>query len=142
MGILQMKKVFFLILIVGICLSSGIYLWQSRIFKTVQIPDITPVQLQQRIENGENFYVYFYSPTCEECIKSEPKLLQTVKELMIRNIVKVDVQKFDYLRKDLQIPGTPSIYVYNDHVLIKGITGGFKTVDEYKKFFRETGGTR
>ncbi|HZK55241.1 MAG TPA: thioredoxin family protein [Desulfosporosinus sp.] len=134
-----MKKVFFLILIVGICLSSGLYLWQSRIFKTVQIPDITPNQLQQRIEEGEKFYVYFYSPTCEECIKSEPKLLQAVKELMIQTIVKVDLQKFDYLRKDLQIPGTPSIYVYNNQVLIKGITGGFKTVDEYKKFFNETG---
>ena len=136
-----MKKVFSLILILGICLSIGIYLWQSRIFNSGQIPDITPNQLQQRIENGENFYVYFYSPTCEECIESEPKLLQAVKELMIRNIVKVDVRKFDYLLKDLQIPGTPSIYVYNNHVLIKGITGGFKTVDEYKNFFKETGGT-
>lgn len=136
-----MKKVFSLILIVGICLSIGIYLWQSRMFNTVQIPDITPNQLQQRIENGENFYVYFYSPTCEECIKSGPKLVQAVKELMIQNIVKVDVQRFDYLRKDLQIQGTPTIYVYNNHILIKGITGSFKTVDEYKSFFIETGGT-
>ena len=136
-----MKKVFSLILIMGICLSTGIYLWQSRMFKTVQIPDITPDQLQQRIENGENFYVYFYSPTCEECLESEPKLLQAVKELRIQNIVKVDVQKFDYLRKDLQIQGTPTIYVYNNHKLIKGITGSFKTVEEYKSFFKETGGT-
>ena len=136
-----MKKVFSLILIMGICLSTGIYVWQSRIFKTVQIPDITSNQLQQRIENGENLYVYFYSPTCEECLESEPKLLQAVKELRIQNIVKVDVRKFDYLRKDLQIQGTPTIYVYNNHKLIKGITGSFKTVEEYQSFFKETGGT-
>ena len=136
-----MKKVFSLILIVGICLSLGIYLWQSRMFKTGQIPDITADQLQQRIEKGENFYVYFYSPICEECIESEPKLVQTVKELRIQNIVQVDVQRFDYLRQDLQIQGTPSIYVYNNHKLIKGITGGFKTVGEYTSFFKETGGT-
>jgi thioredoxin-like negative regulator of GroEL len=136
-----MKRVFSLILIAGICLSIGIYLWQSRMFNTVQIPDITPNQLQQRIENGENFYVYFYSPICEECIKSEPKLLQAVQELRIQNIIKVDVQKFDYLRKDLQIQGTPTIYVYNNHKLIKGITGGLNTVEEYKNFFKETGGT-
>lgn len=136
-----MKKIFSLILIVGICLSIGIYLWQSRIFKTEQIPDITSNQLQQMTDNGENFYVYFYSPTCEECIKSEPKLVQAVKELMIKNVVKVDVQRFDFLRKDLQIQGTPSIFVYNNHKLIKGITGGLKTVEEYKNFFRETGGT-
>ncbi|SPF52731.1 Thioredoxin family protein [Candidatus Desulfosporosinus infrequens] len=136
-----MKKVFSLILIVGICLSMGIYLWQSRMFKTVQIPDITPNQLQQRIEAGENFYVYFYSPICAECIKSEPKLVQAVQDLRVQNIVKVDVQKFDSLRKDLQIQGTPTIYVYNNHKLIKGITGGFNTVDEYQSFFKETGGT-
>ena len=135
-----MKKIFFIIFIVGICLSIGIYLWQSRIFKTAQIPDITPTQLQQKIDNGENVYVYFYSPACEECIKSEPKLIQAVKELMIKNIVKVDVLKYDYLRKDLQIQGTPSIFVYKNHKLIKGITGGLKTVEEYKNFFRETGG--
>ena len=136
-----MKRVFSLILIAGICLSMGIYLWQSRMFNTVQIPDITPDQLQQRIEKGENFYVYFYSPICEECIKSGPQLVQAVQELRIQNIVKVDVQKFDYLRKDLQIQGTPTIYVYNNHKLIKGITGSFKTVEEYKNFFKETGGT-
>lgn len=136
-----MKKLFSLILIVGICLSIGIYLWQSQMFKTVQIPDITPNQLQQRIEKGENFYVYFYSPTCKECIKSGPKLVQAVKELRIQNIVKVDLQRFDYLRKDLQIQGTPTIYVYNNHILVKGVTGSFKTVDEYKSFFKETGVT-
>lgn len=136
-----MKKLFFIIFIVGVCLSSGIYFWQSRIFKTVQVPDITPNQLQQKIENDENLYVYFYSPICEECIKSEPKLMQAVKELAIKDIVKVDVQKFAYLRKDLNIQGTPSIFVYHNHKLIKGITGGFKTVEEYKNFFSETGGT-
>lgn len=136
-----MKKIFLIIFFVGICLSTGIYLWQSRMFETVQVPDVSPNELQQMIDNGENFYVYFYSPTCEECIRSEPKLIQGVKELMIKNIVKVDVQKFEYLRKDLQIPGTPTIYVYSNHKIIKGITGGFKTVEEYKNFFRETGGT-
>ncbi|EGW36215.1 thioredoxin family protein [Desulfosporosinus sp. OT] len=136
-----MKKLFLIIFIVGICLSIGIYLWQSRTFKTAQIPDVPPNQLQQMIANGESFYVYFYSPTCEECIKSEPKLIQAVKELTIKNIVKVDVQKFEYLRKDLQIQGTPTLYVYGNHNIIKGITGGLKTVEEYKDFFRETGGT-
>lgn len=124
----------------GICFSIGIYLWQSRMFKMAQIPDITSNQLQQMIENGSNFYVYFYSPACENCIKSEPNLIQAVKDLKITNIVKIDLSKFDSLRKDLQIQGTPSIFVYQNHKMIKGITGGFETVEEYKIFFRETGG--
>ena len=136
-----MKKIFLLIFLVGICLSIGIYLWQARMFQTVQIPEVQPKQLQQMIDNGENFYVYFYSPTCEECIKSEPKLIQAVQELTIKNIVRVDVQKYEYLRKDLQIPGTPTIYVYSNHKIIKGITGGYNSVEEYKNFFKGVGGT-
>ena len=139
--VVKMKKAFIIIFIVGICLSLGIYIWQSRMFKTAQVPDITPNQLQQMIDDGENFYVYFYSPTCVQCIESEPKLIQAVGELRLKKIVKVDLQRFEYLRKDLQIQGTPSIFVYRNHKMIKGITGGFKTADEYKNFFRETGGT-
>ncbi|MDQ7094273.1 thioredoxin family protein [Desulfosporosinus sp. PR] len=136
-----MKRIFIGIFIVGILLSGGIYLWQSQMFHSNQMPNLTPDQLQQKIDRGENFYVYFYSPICEQCIKSEPKLIQAVQELMIKNIVKVDIQKYDYLRKEFQIQGTPTIFVYNNHKLIKGITGGFETVEEYKNFFQETGGT-
>ena len=137
-----MKKMFFAIFIIGIFLSCGIYLWQSQMFQKDQIADITPNELQQKIDNGENFYVYFYSPTCEQCIKTEPYLKQAVKELLLKNIVKVDVQKYDYLRKELQIQGTPTIFVYSNHKLVKGITGGFEKVEDYKNFFRETGGTK
>ena len=136
----QKKHIFLSIFIVGICLSIGIYSWQSKIFNTVQVPEISQNQLQQKIEDGESFFVYFYSPTCEECLKSEPKMLQAVKELRIDNLVKVDLQKFESLREDLQVQGTPSIFVYKNHKMIKGITGGFKTVKEYKDFF-EAGGT-
>ncbi|AFM41203.1 thioredoxin domain-containing protein [Desulfosporosinus acidiphilus SJ4] len=104
--------------------------------------DITPAQLQQMIDKGDNFYVYFYSPTCEQCIKTEPYLKEAVKNLAVQNIVKVDVQKYDYLRKQYQIQGTPTIYVYNNHKLVKGITGGFGNVKDYLNFFQETGGTQ
>lgn len=137
-----MKKTFYIVFIAGICLSIGIYFWQSREFRTGEVPDVTPNQMQQMLEKDESFYVYFYSPTCVACIKSEPLLIQAVKELMIKNIVKIDLQKFEYLRKDLQIQGTPSIFAYSNRKMIRGITGGLKTVEEYKKFFREIGEIR
>jgi Thioredoxin domain-containing protein len=136
-----MKKLFLLILSIGILLSIGIYLWQSRLFNSNEIADITPNQLQQMIEKGGKFYVYFYSPICEQCIESEPKLIQAVKDLKLNNIVKVDVQKYSNLKQDLQIQGTPTIYVYSNRKIIKGITGGLKNIEEYKSFFRETGAT-
>lgn len=137
-----MKRIFFTIFFLGILLSVGIYLWQSQMFQKDKFADITPNELQQKIDNGEDFYVYFYSPTCEQCIKTEPYLKEAVKELLLQNIAKVDVQKYDYLRKELQIQGTPTIFVYRNHKLIRGITGGFERVEDYKSFFRETSGTK
>ncbi|MGC7871148.1 thioredoxin family protein [Desulfosporosinus sp. SYSU MS00001] len=136
-----MKKVFLIIFMVGILLSVGIYSWQSQMFQKDQMTEISPDQLQQKIDKGDNFYVYFYSPTCEQCIKTEPYLKEAVKKLTVKNIVKVDVQKYDALRKQYQIQGTPTIYVYNNHKLVKGITGGFENLEDYDKFFQETGGT-
>lgn len=136
-----MKRTFFIIFIAGICLSIGIYLWQSRVLRAGEMPEVTPIQMQQMLETNEILYVYFYSPTCVVCIKSEPMLIQAVKELGIKNIVKIDLQKYEYLRQDLQIKGTPSIFVYRNQKIIKGITGDLKSVEEYKNFFREIGET-
>ncbi|ATW25921.1 thioredoxin family protein [Candidatus Formimonas warabiya] len=135
-----MKKLFLVIFIVGICLSLGAYLWQTQASKTLQAPDITPDQLEKMMADGEDFYVYFYSPTCQDCLKSESKLAQAVKKLSITNMKKLDVKKYESVREELQIPGTPSIFVYQKGKLVKGITGAFDTTDEYEKFFLETGG--
>lgn len=134
-----MKKLFLIIFLLGICFSLVFYFWQSRPSQSLQSPEITPEKLAEMIEEEKEFYVYFYSPTCKECIKSEPKLAQAVKKLSI-NMVKLDVQNYEELREELQIPGTPSIFFYQNGKLIKGITGELKTVEEYENFFRETGG--
>jgi len=134
-----MKKLFLAIFLVGVCLSMIFYYWQTRPSQSLQVPDITPEELVNMIDAKEEIYVYFYSPTCKDCLKSEPKLTQAVKNLTI-NMVKLDVQKYDQLQHELEIPGTPSIFFYQDGKLTKGITGELGTVEEYEKFFRETGG--
>lgn len=136
-----MKKLFLAIFLVGVCLSMVFYYWQSRPSQRLQVMEITPEKLNDMIDAKDEFYVYFYSPTCKDCIKSEPKLAQAAKNLSI-DMVKLDIQKYEQVRQELEIPGTPSIFFYQDSKLIKGITGELKTVEEYEKFFRETGGTR
>ncbi|MGI6685721.1 MAG: thioredoxin family protein [Bacillota bacterium] len=136
-----MKKMFFTIFLVGICLSVAIYFWQTRPSQSLQAPEITPEQLIQRMEQGEDFYVYFYSPTCTECIQSEPNLAQAVKATSV-DIVKIDLKKYEYVKEQLDVPGTPSIFYYQDGKLVKGITGALETVEEYEQFFQDTGGTK
>ena len=136
-----MKKKFLLIFLAGICLSTVVYLWQTRPSQVLQVPEVTPQELAQKIQAGEEFFVYFYSPTCEDCLKSEPKLAQAVRNLSV-NMVRLDVQKYEEIRQELDIPGTPSIFFYRDTELVHGITGGYSTVEEYEKFFRDTGGTK
>lgn len=134
-----MKKLFLAVFLIGIGFSLAFYFWQSRPSQSLQVPEVTPEKLAGMIEDGEDFYVYFYSPTCKDCLKSEPKLAQAVKNLSV-NMVKLDVQRYEQVRQELQVPGTPSIFFYQDGKLIKGITGELKTVTEYEKFFLETGG--
>ncbi|MEL7568320.1 MAG: thioredoxin family protein [Dehalobacterium sp.] len=134
-----MKKLFLAIFLGGICLSMLFYYWQTRPSQSLQVPDITPEELVSMIDAKDKFYVYFYSPTCKDCLKSEPKLAQAVKNLTI-DMVKLDVQKYEQLRQELEIPGTPSIFFYQNSKLVKGITGELETVEEYENFFRETGG--
>jgi len=136
-----MRKLFLAIFFAGICLSLVFYIWQTRPAQVLQAPEVTPEKLEQRIQGGGDFYVYFYSPTCKDCLKSEPKLAKAVKNLSI-DIVKLDLQKYEEAREELQVPGTPSIFVYQGGKLVKGITGELKTVEEYENFFRETGGVK
>ena len=137
-----MKKTLIIIaiFIVGIAISLGIYFHQAQTFQMDQIPALTPEQLAQKIQQGDNFYVYFYSPICEQCIKTEPALRQAIKDLGLKSLVKVDVQKYADLRQTYQIQGTPTIYVYRQGKLSKGITGGFTSAADYINFFKETGG--
>jgi len=133
-----MKKLFLAVFVVGVLFSTGIYLWQSR-GDYLPAREVTPEELKDLISQEDSLYVYFFSPTCEDCLQSEPKLARAVAGTSLK-IVKVDVKKYQYLRQELEIPGTPSIFYYQNHKLEKGITGGFSSAEEYRKFFRETGG--
>ncbi|HHT64120.1 MAG: thioredoxin family protein [Bacillota bacterium] len=136
-----MKKIFLIIFLAGICLSGAVYFWQTRSSQSLQAVEVSPERLMQRIERGDSFYVYFYSPACEDCIKSEPKLAQAVKNTSVE-ILRLDLRKHENIQVQLEVPGTPSIFFYREGKLVQGITGAYETVGEYERFFRETGGAK
>lgn len=131
---IKMKKYFWTILTFGIVFTAFIYYWQSR-SAAVDIKEIAPQELRQMIESDNDFFVYFYSPACKECIKSASDLVKAINETKIK-IVKLDLKKYPGAKKEWQIPGTPSLYYFDNHKLVKGISGA-STEQEYIKFFRE-----
>lgn len=122
----------------GICMSLGIYFMQMRTAQEMKIPELTQEELLEKIQSGVAFYVYFYSPTCTDCIASEPFLAEAVKNLKI-NMVKLDLAKNDYARTTFDLPGTPTILYYQNGELVTGISGAMETVGAYEEFFLETG---
>lgn len=133
-----MKKLFMTIFIVGIIFSTGLYFWQSRAGQYVQAREINPQELLQMIQRERDFYVYFFSPTCKDCIKSEPNLAKAVEKTKIV-IVKLDVKKYESAREEFAVPGTPTLFHYKGSKLARGITGGYSSEQEYIEFFQKGG---
>lgn len=131
-----MRKLFLAIFVLGIGVSTAIFIWQSQTSLKLNAQDVSPPELQQMIEEDNDFFVYFYSPTCPECIEAEPKVAKAVQLAKVK-IVKLDVKKYEDFAKQLDIPGTPTILYYNRHKIVTGITGVYATYREYIDFFQE-----
>lgn len=135
-----MKKLFIGIFAIGIAISLSIFLWQQK-SGTLRAQEINPQQLKQMIEQGDDFYVYFYSPACPDCIKAEPKIVKA-EEITRIKIVKLDIDKYQNIKTELQIPGTPTIYHYKDKKLVSGITGDYPAFEDYVEYFKKAGSNK
>lgn len=135
---MTMKKMFLSLLIAGICLSSALFWYQSRPALQVQAPELTPPELRQLIQTRNDFYVYFYSPACKDCIKSTPYLVEALRTVKIV-LYKMDVKKYEAAKAEFEVPGTPSLFYYQNRKVQRGISGGFQTAGEYLDFFRQGG---
>ena len=133
-----MKRVFGIIFLLGICLSTGIYWCQSRA-GNIAAREVTLQELEEMVSEETDFYVYFFSPACKECVKSEP-LLKKALEIYPVQMVKMDVKKHEAAQEQFDIPGTPTIFHFQNHKLARGITGGYATYQEYTEFFRQGSG--
>lgn len=136
-----MKKLFLVLLVAGICLSTAIFWWQSRPGQHVQAKEISPPELQQLIQSRSDFYVYFFSPACKDCIKSEPYLADALRGVTV-TLYKMDVKKYEAAREEFDVPGTPSLFYYQNGQVIRGISGGFETRQEYLDFFAAGGASK
>jgi thioredoxin 1 len=97
---------------------------------------ILPDELDQRIQNKESFFIYYFASTCPYCMETTPKLAPIIADAGI------DVKQFnlDVYRDGYEKHGiiyTPTLVYYEDGVEKERIEGGLvagSTVNTDKTF--------
>lgn len=72
---------------------------------------ILPEELEEKLENGEDVTVYFYSPTCIHCQRTSPVVVPMAEEYGI-DLVKMNLLEFENQWQKYGIQSTPTIVHY------------------------------
>lgn len=96
---------------------------------------ILPDELSEKMENGDEMTVYFYSPECIHCQRTTPVLVPITEDL------DVDMKKFNLLEfgnegRQYGIKSTPTLVHYKDGEEVARIVGQ-RSEEEFNAFFDE-----
>lgn len=96
---------------------------------------ILPEELEDKLESGEPVTVYFYSPRCEPCNITSPKLVPKAKEMGV-DLVLYNVLEFEQGWRQYALEGTPEVIHYDNGAEVARITGGHEA-ETYGQFFEQ-----
>ncbi|CAA7600961.1 Thioredoxin-like fold [Acididesulfobacillus acetoxydans] len=133
-----MKKTVFIIPAVILILVAAVFFWPRQTTHAsagLPVQAITPAGLKQKIAQDNDFFIYFYSPTCPKCLKAEPLIAKALRSSPVK-LFELNVKAYPDAKAEFQVPGTPTLYHYIDHRLAKGITGAGISYQVYLDFFR------
>lgn len=97
---------------------------------------ITPDQLDEKLDNSEEVTVYFYSPTCIHCQRTTPVLVPVAEELDI-DIKKLNLLEFKDKWDTYGIEGTPTIIHFENGEEVARISGE-QQEEGLRSFFNES----
>ncbi|MFK2825895.1 thioredoxin family protein [Bacillus sp. B190/17] len=83
---------------------------------------ILPDELEKKLENSEDMFVYFYSPTCPHCQATTPVLMPAAKD---KNVVihQFNLLEFEDGWNDYHIESTPTLVYFKDGVEQQRLVG-------------------
>ncbi|WP_126428087.1 thioredoxin family protein [Brevibacillus marinus] len=84
---------------------------------------ILPDELQAKLDNKEELYVYFYSPTCVYCQETTPILVPLAEELAI-DVRKLNVLEFEEAWDTYRLAGTPTLIHFREGKEVARLDGG------------------
>lgn len=105
----------------------------NQLSDTLYSNQIILKDLKESLSNGENLFVYFYSPYCSHCIKATPVIVPIAESMNI-NLKKLNLFEFDEGWEEFNIEGTPTIIQYVNGKEVSRIFGAGQEED-YRGFF-------
>ncbi|UOQ46818.1 thioredoxin family protein [Gracilibacillus caseinilyticus] len=96
---------------------------------------ILPDELQEKLDNGEDVTVYFYSPTCIHCQRTTPVVVPMAEEYGV-DLVKLNLLEFEAAWNEYSIEATPTIVRYEAGEETARIVGEHEQAD-FENFFEQ-----
>lgn len=98
---------------------------------------ITPDELENKLDDKEDLTVYYYSPICVYCQQTTPELVPLAEDLGV-DLKKVNLLEFgtNSFKKAYNITGTPTLVHYKDGKEIDRVNG-LQDKSLFKAFFEE-----
>ncbi|MFE5319121.1 thioredoxin family protein [Paenibacillus sp. NPDC056579] len=104
---------------------------------------ILPADLDKKLSNKEDFFLYYFSSTCPHCKKTTPILSPLTKELNV-DVKQFNLQEFEDGWGKYKIQYTPTLIYYKGGKEVERIEGGIAspgeqghTSDTFKQFLQK-----
>ncbi len=96
---------------------------------------ILPDELDKKLSNEDDAFVYFYSPTCIHCKNTSPILVPLAEDMDI-DLKKYNVLEFEQGWNDYQIESTPTLVRFKDGKEVDRIVGT-QTEETFKQWVEQ-----
>ncbi|WP_424766746.1 thioredoxin family protein [Paenibacillus sp. sgz302251] len=108
---------------------------------------ILPAELDKKIADKEDFFIYLFASDCGHCKNTTPQLMPLVDELGIE-LPQFNLREFESYFNKLNVNYTPTLAYYEDGVEVERLEGGLATegtssgytLDDYRAFFNKHSG--
>jgi thiol-disulfide isomerase/thioredoxin len=108
---------------------------------------ILPADLDKKIADKEDFFVYMFSSSCHYCQVTTPQLVPLVQELGI-DMPQFNLLEFPAYNNKMNINYTPTLLYYKDGVEVDRMESGIReegtdvgyTIDDFRAFFTKYSG--
>ncbi|OKL35810.1 thioredoxin family protein [Domibacillus mangrovi] len=97
---------------------------------------VQPNTLEEKLENGEDTVVYFFSPTCPHCQETTPVLMPIADDENV-DVLQYNLLEFEQGWEDYKIEYTPTL-IYFEGGAEKGRLVGSQPDSEWQSFLRQT----
>ncbi|OLN23774.1 thiol reductase thioredoxin [Domibacillus antri] len=97
---------------------------------------VLPDDLKEKLENGEDAVVYFYSPTCPHCQETTPVLMPIADDENVE-VLQYNLLEFEQGWEDYNIEYTPTL-IYFEGGAEKDRLVGSQPESEWQSFLGQT----